>query len=77
MTTLRIRESGEDTDTVELWLEKDDDGNVCLMESECGYVLLNISPEGLVTMYDSMGDLNWVKQTQKKNGETFLKVSYE
>lgn len=77
MTTLRIRESVEDTNTVELWLEKDEQGNVCLMESERLYTLLHISPEGIVELYASVGDLNWVKQTQEKNGSTFLKVSYE
>lgn len=77
MTTLRIRESAEDTNTVELWLEKDDKGNVCLVESEYEYTLLHISPEGIVELHDCIGDLNWVKQTQKKQGKSFLKVSYE
>ena len=64
----------EDENTVTLSVHIDYDGSFMVKESTKGYVLLEITTEGVVILYSYMADLDWVVSTEKKNGATYLPV---
>ena len=72
---LRVRR--DDNKAVDIWLEEDGEGGINIMESEEGFFVAHISPTGLLTLFDHMDGLTWVKETRTNKTGTYLKVVYE
>jgi hypothetical protein len=75
MAKFRVDTGDKDT-IVTLRLYVNSSGNAVLEESTHGLNLLFVTPEGVVEMCPCMDELVWVKNTQVKKDEHYLKVNY-